>query len=70
MGGKGDPRQGSDPKAAALVTLGINIGNKNLRSLPRFLLGIHYTNLAMLQLQLQLMNIRIWLWFSHQINKT
>ena len=36
MGGKGDPRQGSDPKAAALVTLGINIGNKNLRSLPRF----------------------------------
>ena len=35
MGGKGDPRQGSDPKAAALVTLGINIGNKNLRSLPR-----------------------------------
>ena len=38
MGGKGDPRQGSDPKAAALVTLGINIGNKNLRSLPRSIL--------------------------------
>ena len=35
MGGRGDSRQGSDPRAAALVTLGINIGNKNLRSLPR-----------------------------------